>query len=344
MDYTKFKDKGLCGLSNLGNTCYMNSAIQCISHTLLLSEYFLGNKYLEDYNTSKIEHNIVREWKRLVDGLWTNDRCIITPTSFHRIVLILSRKLGYNVKFGNFTQNDVQEFLLFMINTLHEALCSKIIVKISGKVVNDLDKLALEAMKSWKAFFKDNYSIVIDIFYSQLFSAIKCPDCSYISTVYNPICYHTLPIPNKENIDLYDCFRAFTNNEVLDGENKWKCDKCKELKRANKRLLLWSTPKILIICLKRFTNMRKNNAFVRFPINNLDLKEFCIGYDKHKSKYNLYGVCNHAGNINGGHYLAYCRNKNNNWYRFNDSNVIKVDSSVVISRGAYCLFYEKIGT
>ena len=121
MDYEKFKDRGLCGLSNLGNTCYMNSAIQCISNTLILSDYFLEDRYLEDCKTDKIEHNLVREWKRLLDGIWNNDRCIITPTSFHRVILILSQRLGYNVKFGNFSQNDVQEFLLFLINTLHEA-------------------------------------------------------------------------------------------------------------------------------------------------------------------------------------------------------------------------------
>jgi len=341
MDYNKFKDRGLCGLSNLGNTCYMNSAIQCLSNTLLLTDYFLEDRYLEDYKTDKIEHVLVREWKRLIDGIWNNDRCIITPTSFHKVILILSQRLGYNVKFGNFSQNDVQEFLLFLINTFHEALCNKVIVKISGKVVNDLDKLALAAMKSWKSFFKDNYSIVIETFYSQLFSAIKCPDCSYISTVYNPICYYTLPIPNKPVVSLYDCFKGFTDGEILDGDNKWKCEKCNELKKAHKRLLLWSTPKVLIICLKRFINLRKNSILVDFPINGLDLKDFCIGYDKNNSKYNLYGICNHTGNVGGGHYYAYCRNRNNKWYKYNDSSVTEIKESRIVSSNAYCLFYEK---
>ena len=62
-----------------------------------------------------------------------------------------------NVRFGDFSQNDVQEFITFMINTLHNALCNQVIVKISGEIKNDLDKLALEAMKSWKQFFKDDY-------------------------------------------------------------------------------------------------------------------------------------------------------------------------------------------
>ena len=344
MNYDKYINKGLCGLSNLGNTCYMNSAIQCMSHTLILSDYFLLDRYTDDYDPTKIEHNLVREWKRLLDGLWNNDRCIITPTSFHKVVLILSERLNYNVRFGNFTQNDVQEFLLFMINTLHNALCNQVIVKITGEIKNDLDKLALEAMKSWKQFFKDDYSVIIDIFYSQIFSATKCPDCSYISTVFNPMCYHTLSIPyiNGETVTLYDCYTMFTNNEKLDKDNMWKCEKCNDYKCANKRLLLWSTPKILIICLKRFKNLMKNSVLVNFPINNLDLKDYCIGYEKNRSRYNLYGICNHSGGVAGGHYYAYCKNKNEKWYKFNDSSITEISTTDLVSNNAYCLFYEKI--
>ena len=58
-------------------------------------------------------------------------------------------------------------------------------------------------------------NIIIELFYSQLFSAIKCPDCSYISMVFNPICYHTLPIPNKtQNITLHDCYQMFTDENT----------------------------------------------------------------------------------------------------------------------------------
>ena len=331
------------GLANLGNTCYMNSAIQCMSNTISLTNYFINNDYLEDYDTSKIEHNLVREWHRLLHGIWNNTDCVILPSSFHKMSNILSKQLGYNVTFGNRRQNDVQEFLQFMINTLHDALSSQIIVKISGNILNDLDKLALEAMEVWKTFFKDKYSIMIELFYSQLFSVTTCPDCNYMSKNYNPICYHTLPIPNLDNITLYDCFKKFTENETLDTNNMWKCEQCNELKCPQRRVLLWSSPNIMIICLKRFVNnLQKINTRVSFPIKNLNLKDFCIGYDKNSSVYNLYGVCNHTGGFGGGHYFAYCKHRNKKWYKYNDSHISEISESVIVSENAYCLFYEKV--
>ena len=87
---------------------------------------------------------------------------------------------------------------------------------------------------------------------------------------------------------------------------------------------------------------QKNNVLIDFPINNLDLKEYCIGYDKNKSVYNLYGVCNHSGNVNGGHYYAYCKNRNSKWYKYNDTSISEIDESRIVSSNAYCLFYEKI--
>lgn len=341
MDISLYKNNGLCGLKNLGNTCYMNSAIQCMSNTLVLTNYFLSDKYLEDIDKSKIESGLVLEWRRLIEVLWNND-CIISPKSFTKKVLLLSKKLNYSVVFGNYLQNDVQEFLLFMINTLHDALSSEVIIKISGKVLTEVDKLALEAMKAWKEYFKNSYSVIIDLFYSQHCSIIRCPDCTNVSIVYNPVCYYTLPIPNNAKT-LYDCLNKYTENEILNNDNLWMCDKCNEKKKANKKILLWSTPKILIICLKRFNSFSKIDKYIDFPLENLDLKDYCIGYDKNTSKYNLYGICNHSGNLNGGHYYAYCKNLNSNWYMYNDTKVIKIDNkSNVVTKNAYCLFYKKV--
>ena len=76
--------------------------------------------------------------------------------------------------------------------------------------------------------------------------------------------------------------------------------------------------------------------------NSLDLSKYCIGYDKHKSHFNLFGICNHIGSSNGGHYYSYCKNSNGKWYEYNDSTVKEINEEKLITNNAYCLFYRKI--
>ena len=72
------------------------------------------------------------------------------------------------------------------------------------------------------------------------------------------------------------------------------------------------------------------------------MSRYCVGYDKFQSEYNLYAVACHMGISEGGHYISYCKNVNNKWYKFDDSIVSEVSDSTVITKDAYCLFYSKI--
>ena len=105
--------------------------------------------------------------------------------------------------------------------------------------------------------------------------------------------------------------------------------------------MIWKFPNILIIHLKRFTNDGKKIVkLIDFPIDNLDLKKYCIGYDKKKSIFSLVGICNHIGSLNSGHYYSYCK-QNNDWYKFDDTSVSKINKDEIITKHAYCLFYKK---
>ena len=108
----------------------------------------------------------------------------------------------------------------------------------------------------------------------------------------------------------------------------------------NKSVEFWQLPKILIIVLKRFTNLNeKINKDVLFPFN-LDMSKY--SRIKEGSTYELYAVGNHIGcAFEGGHYNAYCKNSNNLWYVFDDDTVRKINRRSVISSSAYCLFYSK---
>ena len=321
---------GLCGFKNFGNTCWLNSSIQCLLKSIPMKQ----NIYKD------INHNslLTKEWVRLVNGVY-EENCIITPLSFFKAIIICSKKHGYMFNFNR--QNDVQEFLVFFIDTMHEELKRKVNITISGKIVNDLDKMAYEAMKEWKNYFKNNYSSIIDIFYGQLVSRIKVIDEDIDSYTYSPICTFSLPIKLEDNINIYDCFDLFTQSQILDGENKWKYDKDGKYYDIEKSLMIWKFPNILIIHLKRFTNNgNKIVKLIDFPIDNLDLTKYCVGYDKKKSIFSLVGVCNHIGTLNSGHYYSYCK-QNDEWYNFDDTSVSKINKNDIITNNAYCLFYKK---
>ena len=86
----------------------------------------------------------------------------------------------------------------------------------------------------------------------------------------------------------------------------------------------------------------KNQILVNFPLNNLNLSKYVIGYDKENYVYDLYGVCNHSGSVLGGHYTAFVKNANNKWYHYNDTIVSEVSlETQIITPKAYCFFYRK---
>jgi ubiquitin C-terminal hydrolase len=107
--------------------------------------------------------------------------------------------------------------------------------------------------------------------------------------------------------------------------------------------MFFSLPDILVIDLKRFNNnMKKNNSLIEFPLEDLDLSKYVIGYNKEDYIYDLYGVCNHSGSLMGGHYTAFVKNANGKWYHFNDTRISELsDNNKVITPQAYCLFYRK---
>jgi ubiquitin C-terminal hydrolase len=138
--------------------------------------------------------------------------------------------------------------------------------------------------------------------------------------------------------------------EILKGNDKWYCGKCKQHVVATKKMEIWSCPDYLIIHLKRFSHSRgmfggrKINNLIQFPLEGLDLTNYLLNNKETNKKtiYDLYAVSNHFGSLNGGHYTAFCRNPiYNKWFDFDDSNVSKLSPGKVNTKAAYVLFYKK---
>ncbi|NXN44031.1 UBP2 hydrolase, partial [Rhinoptilus africanus] len=334
--------QGLTGLRNLGNTCFMNSILQCLSNTKELRDYCLQNQYLRDLNNnSRTRTALMTEFAKLIQLLWTsspNDS--VSPSEFKtQIQRYAPRFVGYN-------QQDAQEFLRFLLDGLHSEV-NRVLVRPRAST-DTLDHLPDDekSRQMWRRYQEREDSRISDLFVGQLKSSLTCSECGYCSTAFDPFWDLSLPIPKKGygEVTLMDCLRLFTKEDVLDGDEKPTCCRCKARTRCTKKFSIQKFPKILVLHLKRFSEARirtsKLTTFVNFQLKDLDLREFASQSCNH-AVYNLYAVSNHSGTTMGGHYTAYCKSPiSSEWHSFNDSRVTPMSSSHVRSSDAYLLFYE----
>jgi ubiquitin carboxyl-terminal hydrolase 8 len=337
-----YKNKGLSGLANLGNTCFINSCMQILSHTYELNNFLNNGKYKRKLN-QKPETLLLTEWDNLRQLLWANN-CIIAPNKFLKTIQKVAEIKGRDL-FTGYSQNDLPEFLLFIIDCFHESLSREIIMNISGHVENETDEIAVKCFETIKSMYSNDYSEIWNMFYAISVTQIHSLDTNdKLSIKPDPYFMIDLPIPpDNKSPTLIDCLNHYVNGEILSGENAWYNEKTGVKEEVHKRISFWSFPTILVIDFKRFNaKNQKNQILIDFPIDELDLSSYVVGYKKKSYKYELYGVCNHSGGVLGGHYTAYVKNANGKWYHFNDTIVSEVGLvETIISPKAYCLFYRK---
>lgn len=343
MSFLSYENKGLSGLANLGNSCYLNSCMQVLSHTYELNTFLSNENNKYKHLLKKIPDSVVLlEWDKLREMLWTNN-CTIAPHGFINTIRHVAA-LKQRDLFMGYQQNDVQEFLLFIIDCFHTALSREVDMQITGESKSDIDNLAVTAYKMMQNMYKKDYSDMLNIFYGIHVSQITNAETNEVMSMSaEPFSVISLSIPGKQNPSLFDCFDLYCDKELLSGENAWFNDKTGNKESAKRNIIFWSLPNIMIIDLKRSKiNNKKLHTLVDIPMENVDFSKYVKGYNSVSYIYDLYGVCNHSGGGGGGgHYFAYIKNANGKWYNFNDTTVNEIQADKVISAMSYCLFYRK---
>jgi hypothetical protein len=191
---------GLTGIRNLGNTCFMNSIIQCLNNTKELKEYFLSEAYRKDLNRTNplgFGGEIADEFSILVHALWWGHCKTIAPKRFKALIG------QFNSQFLANDQQDAQEFLLFLLDGLHEDL-NKVVDRPRNLPEIDYDSFddTDGARQAWEHHKKLNNSIIVDLFQGMFRSIVACLTCGKQSVKFDAFMYLTLPI-SQSRCSLY---------------------------------------------------------------------------------------------------------------------------------------------
>lgn len=345
----KMAGHGISGLVNIGNTCYLNSAIQLLSNIRIFSLYFLSKQFEEDVAEEKDEVSFLKEWIFLVHAMWEDSpdqipNCIVKPVS-------LKRSLGkFYPSYAGMQQQDGQEAVGVILDILHKALCYeasiKPIIKDPSQKLTRKEEITLKSINAWGKSFENEFSIPVNLFYGQFYSQVKCDNCGFVSESFEP--FNTLLLPIEKSCStIYDCLENFSLSEDIEADCGWTCESCKMKTSAKKKVTICKLPPILIIAFKRFEFKIgsmfpvKINSRVDFPLTDLKIGKLCEKPADMCRRYDLTGVSNHLGGTFGGHYTAYTKNGNGRWYEYDDDSVREVkDVGTIVSNQAYVLIYE----
>jgi ubiquitin C-terminal hydrolase len=358
----KWKQNGCCGgvpkgFLNLGNTCFLNSTLQCLAYLPPFCQSLMDMPSLSSKNGASSENQrnqgkritiILRNLFRQVHGAKNQTGGAIMPRAIVTAVPLLSAsgsRTGYKFRPGR--QEDAHEFLVHLLDAMNHGELRE--AGINQNSSGWRDRLPIPRL--------DETTFVHRVFGGYLRSQVKCTHCGYCSNTYDPFLDLSLQVSQKSCQSVAHAFMEYTRKETLDSKNKWKCSGCKKLVCAQKQLTVFRPPLSLCLQLKRFSysglgfgggGYRQGYGSgggrkISKPIQFLAQMNLALS-DGRSCAYALSGVVIHVGgSASSGHYTAYVKKPGaEKWYSMDDSFVEPVSERTVLQqRDAYILFYSR---
>jgi ubiquitin carboxyl-terminal hydrolase 36/42 len=308
----------------MGNTCFLNSVLQCLTYTPPLANLCLERAHSAVCRAPNgcVFCLLEAHLRRALSG---SAGSTLTPREF----VANLRAIGRHFRAGR--QEDSHEFLRYLVEALQRA---------------SLRGLPPEQLRASPRLAET--SVVHSIFGGYLRSQVKCAACTYESNTFDPFLDLSLELEGQPSVPR--ALQAFTAPERLDAENQYRCERCRRLSRATKRLSIHRAPAVLTMQLKRFKagpfGNFKISKFVEYP-DRLSLAEYMSPQQERPPEpradgpwYRLYAVLVHEGaSTRSGHYYCFVKNSNGVWYMMNDDAVHQVSLATVLRQQAYVLFY-----
>ena len=358
------KEEPKIGLNNIGATCYMNSTLQCLSHTTKLTNYFLSplNQNYINSNENIFSKSYLEVLKKLWIKQYNNYKDNYSPNEFKNILSQL------NPLFQGIAANDAKDLVQFILERLHLELNK---IK-NNQNINNMNINQYDEQQVFNYFFEDfknNQSAISDYFYGIIETRTECLSCkqnNQLYNIFNPIYSYNFQIINFiifpleeirktksiinnfnfNEVTLYDCFDFYEKEEIMQGENQMWCKNCRQNAPAKYSSRIYSSPEYFILILNR----GKGNIYdvkLNFP-EIIDIARYVQMKSGNKLVYQLYAIVTHLGPSSmAGHFIAFCKSPiDNMWYKYNDGLVNLVGNSFndIHDFGCpYILFYERQG-
>ena len=345
----------LVGLNNVGSTCFMNATLQCLLHISELNSYFL-TEYPNDHlvlnsknASSDTKGNISLAYYNVVNGVYLqNLQYFNNPYMYNSFAPRDFKEIlgSYNSQFRFYEANDSKDLILYLLQTFHEELNYFGDKAFPVAMPRPNQENRPETFNYFMTTYNiQNFSIISKLFYGTYENTIKCCNCNRVYFSYQKFEFISFSTYNYRNsvFNIYNGFQDNQNTQYLRGNNQYFCPACQSLQNGETCCKIIQPPSKLIINI----DYGKNKIYqVRRLIFDemIDITRF-INFNFGKNIiYQISGVCTHLGSSGpSGHYIAYCRNKQNGlWYNFNDSCVRQVQKDEIYNGSPYLLLYEQI--